>query len=1039
VDQGLISGITSLLAETMSLVDNERERASRQFTHLREIELRDLQAARQQELADLNSRLERETSLQKHRDRIGLQTYPMIEGPGHLREAMTLLSEDLSELPLLVLLAPFADETGDSPWAGLREALIRQLGRLEAKGLITVRRLARPASWPHPALYWNDLYGIATLLVEIGLDRQTLDIRLGGCHLTPGARSPIVTLRSVYAMTLPDRDAWSDSRVAAMNATRAPAARLAPPTTPDATLALNRELAARVITLVIVSGVDAYHLMVSPRYDQQFDIAAADAAVADVDWPADLGIPADLVADPAYHRLHTAARLARRADPAAAERELLAALRVLAEDDGDRPGSGAEPGLIELARAVADAGEPYIAKTTEVLGLFDSDRPVPAIIVDHMTATVDPARLMRRFSAGREQILHLLDRGAELARTLGPIRETLAVTFADARFHVDSKRLHLVITGPEGAGKSTLINALLGYQLAPIADAYPGTVAPVLFRHGDVDQPRYSVRFTSGETRLCANAAAFAKLLLQEHNAENKEGVVAAEVLVRHPLLANGLTLVDMPGLVGTSPAVTEAAWQLLRKEEAGTTLIAVYRPRLQNSPLRSALQGLRKGSRLRIAAVVANAELDVLSKGDDRFQTWMAHQRSAIDNVLLDGIDLNVPSDGIFMVNLEALSGRLSERAAEMVKEVPSHSEQIAALRQAIWQHVKANGVDAVLEQARATVRAILTELGGLAKTRAALLAALVAGNLTEADIERQLAAATAAADRRWRTAYSTERVTRSADAAWPAFAREADAARRELLDAIAVCESEVDGGDRVTGDDITKQQSTLMAAVSEANQRLEDAAKSAATEMVGRLTADLNVALEAFFAEMPLLHDQLSAKVTPTAPSANLPQPVADTNDAVSNLAILTGGTVGGVLGGGSGIAVLVGLGLTPFGAALFGAIGAAIAVGWTVHLIRGGNRGKARRVLADIRRSVAAGLDTGGDGPLRSAWTELFNTAGSAVDAHYDSRIDALHQLVRDPSGKRATLDAECARVERAAIEIDELRRRIEQPGFGRTGNG
>jgi hypothetical protein len=92
---------------------------------------------------------------------------------------------------LLVLLAPLLDEVGNSPWTGLRQPIIRELGRYERDGLITVQWAERSAHWPYPGLYWNDLYGIPTLLVEVGLDQQTFDVRLGGCHLVSGASSPV--------------------------------------------------------------------------------------------------------------------------------------------------------------------------------------------------------------------------------------------------------------------------------------------------------------------------------------------------------------------------------------------------------------------------------------------------------------------------------------------------------------------------------------------------------------------------------------------------------------------------------------------------------------------------------------------------------------------------------------------------------------------------------------------------------------------------------------------------------------------------------
>lgn len=94
-------------------------------------------------------------------------------------------------------------------------------------------------------------------------------------------------------------------------------------------------------------------------------------------------------------------------------------------------------------------------------------------------------------------------------------------------------------------GKSTVINALVGQSILPTG-VVPVTALPTVIRYGDEAAAR--ARLTSGGWRDVP-VESVAAYVSEEQNPDNTKGVEAIEVFVPNPLLADGLCLVDTPGL----------------------------------------------------------------------------------------------------------------------------------------------------------------------------------------------------------------------------------------------------------------------------------------------------------------------------------------------------------------------------------------------------------------------------------------------------------------------------------------------------------
>jgi hypothetical protein len=114
----------------------------------------------------------------------------------------------------------------------------------------------------------------------------------------------------------------------------------------------------------------------------------------------------------------------------------------------------------------------------------------------------------------------------------------LAARVAEGRFYV-------ACIGQFKRGKSTLLNALVGYEVVPTGFV-PVTAVPTVIRFGEALQAR--VRMRDGSWRDI-DLPDLKEYVSEERNPENKKAVEGAEVFVPSPLLSSGMCFVDTPGL----------------------------------------------------------------------------------------------------------------------------------------------------------------------------------------------------------------------------------------------------------------------------------------------------------------------------------------------------------------------------------------------------------------------------------------------------------------------------------------------------------
>jgi GTP-binding protein EngB required for normal cell division len=146
-----------------------------------------------------------------------------------------------------------------------------------------------------------------------------------------------------------------------------------------------------------------------------------------------------------------------------------------------------------------------------------------------------------------------------------------------------SETFHLAVLGQFKRGKSTLINALLGAPLLPVA-VVPLTAVPIYVSWGA--QPRVVVRFLgdrAAEELAAPEPARIRDFLLsfatEEANPKNRMAVKRVDLTYPAELLSNGIVLIDTPGVGSTYRHNTDTAFEILSECDAALFVVSVDPP----------------------------------------------------------------------------------------------------------------------------------------------------------------------------------------------------------------------------------------------------------------------------------------------------------------------------------------------------------------------------------------------------------------------------------------------------------------------------
>jgi GTPase SAR1 family protein len=191
---------------------------------------------------------------------------------------------------------------------------------------------------------------------------------------------------------------------------------------------------------------------------------------------------------------------------------------------------------------------------------------------------------------------------AALARELG--HAELAETVDTQVSRSDSNEVSVVVVGEKKRGKSSLINALVGIRdLLPV-DADVATNCFLTLGYGSAEQVvAHDAQSPEGieidRGRIAEFASVEGNRDPDDEDLPLHEGVTAVEIRLDHPLLSQGLVLVDTPGVGGLEAGHTEITLATLRRADA---LLFVVDP---DSPLKAPELRFLERATARIATVI--------------------------------------------------------------------------------------------------------------------------------------------------------------------------------------------------------------------------------------------------------------------------------------------------------------------------------------------------------------------------------------------------------------------------------------------------
>jgi small GTP-binding protein len=157
----------------------------------------------------------------------------------------------------------------------------------------------------------------------------------------------------------------------------------------------------------------------------------------------------------------------------------------------------------------------------------------------------------------------------------GIVPASARLDLEEGRRRLEDARVNLVVLGEFKRGKSTLVNALINTDVVPTG-VLPLTAAVTVVRHGTT--PRLVVSFEDGGRQEVA-LAQIGDFATETGNPGNRRHVRLLTVELPVPLLAEGVQLVDTPGIGSVYAHNTETALGFLGQVDAALFTLAADQP----------------------------------------------------------------------------------------------------------------------------------------------------------------------------------------------------------------------------------------------------------------------------------------------------------------------------------------------------------------------------------------------------------------------------------------------------------------------------
>jgi len=181
--------------------------------------------------------------------------------------------------------------------------------------------------------------------------------------------------------------------------------------------------------------------------------------------------------------------------------------------------------------------------------------------------------LFRNYHQAKEDLLKALQDLMAVARRRDGAGK--AVELSELAGRLETNTFHLVILGQFKRGKSTLINALLGAEVLPTG-VIPLTCIATRIRYGE--KVKAEVEFKD-RRRQEIPLEQVADYVAEKHNPANRKGVEVVDITYPSPTLADGVVLIDTPGVGSTYRHNTDVAYEYLPRVDAALFLVSADPP----------------------------------------------------------------------------------------------------------------------------------------------------------------------------------------------------------------------------------------------------------------------------------------------------------------------------------------------------------------------------------------------------------------------------------------------------------------------------
>ncbi len=145
----------------------------------------------------------------------------------------------------------------------------------------------------------------------------------------------------------------------------------------------------------------------------------------------------------------------------------------------------------------------------------------------------------------------------------------------ELREKIETNTFNLVVVGQFKRGKTSLINALLGADILPVA-VVPLTSIVTILKYGEA--LRITVYFNDGRVAEI-KPESLPEYVTERGNTKNEKDVSEVVITYPSPYLSGGVQIIDTPGVGSVYEHNTDVAYQYLPKSDAALFLLSVDQP----------------------------------------------------------------------------------------------------------------------------------------------------------------------------------------------------------------------------------------------------------------------------------------------------------------------------------------------------------------------------------------------------------------------------------------------------------------------------